>query len=331
MYSFFVGCDISKASFDVSYQSAKPVYVGQFKNSLDGFKRMVRELRKTTKEPQSKWMICFENTGVYSKALLEWLISQQIGCLEENPLKIAKSRGLKRGKNDVIDSKTICRYVFEKRDSIVPTQLSKPLIVNLKKLLSRRDLLVRQKQSLLVSLQDQRQGIDPHHYLLFKKQNDKLIKLYSQQISSIEKEINRTVEEDQQVKKNYELVQSVIGIGPIIAGYMIATTNNFESFESARKFGSYSGIAPFLHNQSGKKKGVNRVSHMANKKLKSLLSNGARAAILFDPQLRLYYQRKVAEGKGKGLVFNNVKNKLVQRAFAVIKRQKAYVKLGAYA
>ena len=41
--------------------------------------------------------------------------------------------------------------------------------------------------------------------------------------------------------------------------------------------------------------------------------------------MRLYYQRKVAEGKEKESVINAVKNKLTLRAFAVIKRGTPYV------
>ena len=86
---------------------------------------------------------------------------------------------MQRGKDDRNDSRTICRYAYEKRDSLKPTQLPKPLIVKLKKLLARRDFLVRQKQSLSVSLQDQERIMDPTHFKLFKKQNDQMIQLYS--------------------------------------------------------------------------------------------------------------------------------------------------------
>ncbi len=70
---------------------------------------------------------------------------------------------------------------------------------------------------------------------------------------------------------------------------------------------------------------------MANKKLKSLLGMCVRTAIQFDSQIKQYYLRKVAEGKPRQLVMNNVKNKLIQRVFATIKRQTPYVPLMTYA
>ncbi len=69
---------------------------------------------------------------------------------------------------------------------------------------------------------------------------------------------------------------------------------------------------------------------MANKKIKSLLSNGVAAAKRFDPEMGLYYVRKIDQGKAKGVVLNNIKNKLVQRAFAVVKRQTPYVQMANY-
>ena len=61
-----------------------------------------------------------------------------------------------------------------------------------------------------------------------------------------------------------------------------------------------------------------------NKKLKSLLANGANSAINHNPELREYYQNKVASGKPEMSVLNAVKAKMVARVFAVIKRGTQY-------
>lgn len=330
MYSFFVGCDVSKRFFDVSYYRGKPIYLGQFSNDIEGFKQMVTELQRVANLPTSDWFLCFENTGVYSKALLEWLISQQIACKEENALVIARSKGVTRGKNDQADAKVICMYCFEKRDSLKPSQLAKPELIKLKKLLSRRDLLVREKQSISVSLKDQKQSLDPTLQVLFENQNQLLMTIFSDQIKEVEMEIEKVIKEDPEMRKNDELAQSVVGIGLVTSAYMIATTLNFTAFSTARQFASYSGIAPFLQNQSGDRQGSSRVSHLANKKLKSLLSMGVLSAIRYDQEIGTYYERKLEDGKKKGVVLNAVKNKLVQRVFATVKRQTPYVKLATY-
>jgi hypothetical protein len=47
--------------------------------------------------------------------------------------------------------------------------------------------------------------------------------------------------------------------------------------------------------------------------------------------LRLYYKRKLAEGKDKMLAINNVRNMLIARAFVVVKRGTLYVVLQQHA
>ena len=330
MYSFIVGCDMSKAFFDVSYWSdGQAIYLGRFANQRKGFKKMMCELKEKTDCKKISWLICFENTGVYSKALLEWLYSQQIPCREENALRIQKSTGLRRGKDDKMDSKRICQYAFEKRDTLEASTLADPLITQLKKLLSRRTLLVKHKTALSNSLKEQKSILDPELYESIQSQNENLLALYNQQIQQIDRKIKEVLKANEKLKKNAQLTQSVIGIGPITSAFIIAFTENFTCFTEGRRFASFCGIAPFP-NESGTRSGPAKVSPMANKKIKGLLSNGVQAAIQHDPQIRNYFQKKKAEGKHEGCIYNAIKNKMIHRLFAVIKRQTPYVKLPAY-
>ena len=50
-----------------------------------------------------------------------------------------------------------------------------------------------------------------------------------------------------------------------------------------------------------------------------------------DQEISKYYARKKEEGKKSGVVFNAIKNKLIQRVFAVVKRGTPYVKIMTYA
>ena len=61
-------------------------------------------------------------------------------------------------------------------------------------------------------------------------------------------------------------------------------------------------------------------------KLKSLLSNGANAAIQSPNEFSTYYNRKIAEGKPKLVALNGVRNKILSRVFAVVQRGTPYIK-----
>ncbi|SEG46215.1 hypothetical protein SAMN05216253_1121, partial [Bacteroides thetaiotaomicron] len=53
----------------------------------------------------------------------------------------------------------------------------------------------------------------------------------------------------------------------------------------------------------------------------------AITAISWDPQMKAYYKRKIAEGKHKASVINAVRAKIIARSFAVIRRQTPFVTL----
>jgi len=50
------------------------------------------------------------------------------------------------------------------------------------------------------------------------------------------------------------------------------------------------------------------------------------SAIRFDTELKLYYNRKKAEGKNKMSVINAVRNKLVHRVFAITRDERVFTK-----
>ncbi len=58
--------------------------------------------------------------------------------------------------------------------------------------------------------------------------------------------------------------------------------------------------------------------------MKTLLHLAAMSAIRLNNELKMYYQRKVGEGKNKMSVLNAVRNKIIHRVFAVIKNQTIY-------
>ena len=49
------------------------------------------------------------------------------------------------------------------------------------------------------------------------------------------------------------------------------------------------------------------------------------AAVQHNEELKQYYNRKIEEGKNKMSVINAVRNKLVQRIFAVVRDGRNYV------
>jgi len=112
---------------------------------------------------------------------------------------------------------------------------------------------------------------------------------------------------------------------------MLVYSNNFSGFKTWRQFASYVGIAPFEYESGSSIKRGKKVSSLSNKRIKGLLSSAVATSIQHNPEMRVYYQKRVQEGKNKNLVKNIISNKVVSRVFAVVKRGTPYVNLTNYA
>ena len=117
------------------------------------------------------------------------------------------------------------------------------------------------------------------------------------------------------------------GIGIINAIVLLCVTDNFQRFDNPRKFACYCGVAPFEHTSGISIRGKTQTSSLANKEVKVYLTRAAITAISWDPQMKAYYKRKIAEGKHKASVINAVRAKIIARSFAVIRRQTPFVTL----
>ncbi len=198
-----------------------------------------------------------------------------------------------------------------------------------------RDRLVKTKTSLKNTIGGLRETSHLIDNTLIIKLSQKQQKLIEQQIAQTEKEMETTIEQDQQLSESCQLARSVIGIGLIAAAALLIYTQNFTAFDrtgapNGRQFACYAGVAPFEHSSGSSIRGKTSVSHLANKKIKALLSNCATSAVQHDPQLKAYYNRKREEGKDRMVVLNAVRAKLINRVFATVSRGTPYVPIAQY-
>jgi len=248
-----------------------------------------------------------------------------------NALDVKQSKGLARGKSDKKDAKTIALYAYRKRNELVPTKLHAPIVGKLRQLLQLRDKLVKHRTAYKNAIKDLQDCFIPGETDFIRQVNIRLIAQLDDEIKSIEKEIEHIFQINPQWQVNYKLIQSVKAIGPVLAKYLIVYTENFSRFSNPKKFACYSGIAPFEYSSGSSIKGRTRLNPCANKPLKSLLNIAAMSAVQLNGEYKQYYQRRNQEGKNKMSTLNIIRNKIVFRVFAVVKRQKPYVDLTTFA
>lgn len=318
-----IGIDVSKLLIDVCIHTKQ--IVSQFDNSNKGFRLMLNWIKNNTNFSNQEILFVFEHTGMYSHLLSVFLTKENLSFFIASGLEIKRSIGIARGKDDKIDSKRIALYGYRLKEELNPCKLNHSSILCLKSLLSLRTKLNKQRAGFKAILKEQRTIYKTKDYKVIFEIQQKMITNLSKEIDKINRAMKAIIDDNIKLKETYKLVTSVKGIGMQTALIMIAFTDNFSKFENWRKFASYCGVAPFPYQSGTSVKGRTKVSHLANKKIKSIINMCAISAIQHNPDMRHYYEKRVLEGKNKMSTVNIIRNKLIARVFAVVKRQTPYV------
>jgi len=327
MFRNFVGIDVSKSKFDLAlirdFDKDHNIQ-GVFDNNQKGIKSMNKFLEKEHHIKLKETIFCMEFTGVYCRPLTRFMVDNDCHVWIEMPVNIIRSLGLQRGKNDRIDAHRIALYAYKNRDDVKLWKPQRDVILKLRDLLALRERLITAQKSLEMPINELISMGDKKGAELVRRGCQKSLSSLENEIGQIDKNLDDIIKEDPQLKELYKLATSVPGVGKFTALFMICFTNEFSIYTNPKQLACYCGVAPFEHRSGSSIKGRTRVSHMANKVLKRMLHMGAMSVISRDPELRDYYQRKVAQGKNKMLVINAVRNKIIHRLCAVIKRGYEY-------
>lgn len=315
-----VGIDVSKNTLDICIKPAGMTF--QITNDLSGFKQLKRALGSC-----ENVLVVMEHTGQYSFRLEHFLQTKAFAFCKISALQIKRSLGLIRGKTDKVDAVRIAEYAWLRKDQLSVSEMPADNVTELRNLLSLRSKLVKDRSGYVCRLKEMIAAGTCSKSDNLGKSHKQIIKVFTDQIKEIEGNIRALIKADKQLQQTCELLRSIKGVGMIIAAYMIASTENFKRFSNARKFNCYAGLAPFKHESGSSIKNRSRVSHLANKEIKTLLNLGAFCAIRYNPELRQYYQKRISEGKRKMSCLNIIRSKIVARMFAIIKRQSPYQEL----
>lgn len=323
-----VGIDVSKLTIDVFLYNKKNHR--QFSNNAKGFIAMQNWVKKELGS-LNDLIYCFEHTGWYCLLLSHFLQDQSLFYCCINPLELKRSMGFKRGKTDKTDSYEIARFAWLRKEELkasVPIPLK---LLELQRLMSIREQFVKQSTSLknlekglLVTLEKITGDIGIKAVRLSIKQLE-------QQIKKIENAMEELITSESKMKRNYKLSKSVKGVGRILAIQMLLHTHNYTRFEEWRQFSAYCGLVPYPFQSGTSIHGRKRIHAISDIKMKSLLSMSAISAIQHDSELKIYYQKRVEEGKPKMVVLNIIRNKIVSRVFATVKRGTPYVEIKKFA
>lgn len=320
--SFIIGVDVSKLTLDVHCYGQSECM--QVTNNIKGYKILLKWLKKISSDI-SAVLLVMEYAGVYTYGLEKFLHEQQIDFVKRPALDIKRSAGIKRGKTDKADARMISQYGWYRREELQPMKPVSKEQQHLQQLMAHRDKLVADKSSYQSRLKELQQQMGSDLNASVIRSTEYVMDVLEVEIKEIKSEIDQLIKNNQELQTNYQLIRTVKGVGFVSAVHLLIVTANFTRFNDARKFACYCGVAPFKNESGTSIRGKTRTSHLANRKTKSLLTMAAISAINHQVELKAKYEKKLSQGKAKMVAINIIRFELIERIFAVIKRQTPYV------
>ena len=145
-------------------------------------------------------------------------------------------------------------------------------------------------------------------------------RFHKDQVRMVSKEIRAAARKFH--KKNYFLLRSIPGIGPLTSIAIITEIGDINRFQDFNKFCSYVGLMPMSFS-SGETERIGGMTFRSNPWLRTMIVEAAWQAVRKDPAMMLYYKQHVSRGNGKRAIIK-VARKLLSRIRFVLKNQEPY-------
>ncbi len=249
-----------------------------------------------------------------------------------NPTAIQQYSGLKHT-NDYSDAQWLAHLL---RLGVLPEGYIYPKEQRpLRDLLRKRGHLVGQQTANVLSIQNiivrntgsrlsaaQIKDLRPHEAAFLLPNEDQALAVSSvlrvmhclaDQIKTVEQRV-RT-----QIKSTplYKLVQTVKGIGPILAQTILLETGDIRRFASVGDYASYCRLVGSSKVSNGKYKGKGNRKN-GNKYLCWAYTEAAHFAMRFNPEIQRFYQRKASKTKVP-VAYKSVAHKLARACYHIMR------------
>jgi len=207
-------------------------------------------------------------------------------------------------------------------------------------LLRRRLLFVRHRTSHILSLQsmitrnlglnmsgnaikklkeEEVEGmLDSSNLIFMAKNNIAAIQFLGKIIKDIEKEVKPQVK----LRKEFEMLLTIPGIGNILGLTMMLEVGNLNRFEKVGNYSSYCRCVGSSRISNGKKKGENNKKN-GNKYLSWAYVEAANFAIRHCAKAQSFYQRKKAKTNGI-VAIKALSNKICRASYYVMRNRKPF-------
>jgi transposase len=149
------------------------------------------------------------------------------------------------------------------------------------------------------------------------------LKCYKRELKEIDKQIRKVITT---FENQYNILNSIKGIGKVFAAGIIAETGNLSDFNSQKAIAKFAGLIWRIR-QSGKYKSQEtELTKAGNRYLRYYLVEAAQSVVTHNPDFQPYYQKKYNEATKhkhkRAILF--VARKLIRVIYSLLKNNKLY-------
>jgi hypothetical protein len=126
--------------------------------------------------------------------------------------------------------------------------------------------------------------------------------------------------------EEYDLIQSIPGIGPKIAATNLAEIGEIDRFDHAKKLVAFAGIDPSVFSSGKFTATRNKITKHGSRRLRTALYQAVRCGLRSsrNKKIRAYYDQKRAEGKLFKVAVIACVNKLIHWIYAILTKKETY-------
>lgn len=307
-----LGIDVSKETLDTTLKAGRVQKKEQVANQPKGFKKLHRRISKKYKVEEVH--VCLEATNIYWEEAAEYFHEQGYRVSVVNPARIsgfAQSQ-LRRNKTDPLDGEVIAQFC-----AAVEPELWTPPTPEQRHLRA----LVRHQQALQKTLTQQTNRLVTCREPAVQASLESLSAFLEAEIEQVEQQIQAFIQQQADLKRQYDLLNSIKGIGPKTAGVLLAEMYDLANYESARAAAADAGLTPRHHTSGQTIRRKPKLSKMGKSAVRGALFLPAITAMRHNPFVRALKERLEARGKHWKVIVGAAMRKLLHLAYGVLKNQ----------
>lgn len=307
----FVGVDVAKAELVIAVRPSGAQWT--VTNDEAGRRTLVERLR--AERPQ---LLVLEATGGYELPAVAALVAAGLPVVVVNPRQVrdfARSTG-QLAKTDRLDAAVLALFAERVQPPVralpdAATQALEALVARRRQLV---EMLVAEQNRLAMA-----RGRRSKRPVLVSLQQT--IAFLTRQLGTTDRELGTMIRESPVWRARDDVLQSVPGIGPVVARTLLATLPELGTL-NRRAIAKLAGVAP-LNRDSGTWRGQ-RTIHGGRASVRAAVYMAALVASRHNPVLHAFYHRLLAAGKPKKLALVACMRKLLTILNTMLRTQQPW-------